>query len=503
MPSLLDKAKAAGIKPANAPASSGFMGMGTPPAPAPTSSSTAPSPLLLKAQKLGIKPANPPAPPAPGFFDSMKKDIGDSYNSHSADIVAAGTRQNQGKQGTPSTLLQILGAGAGLANDTIGAIAKPVIAGANTVAKGLIPGLAGVEDVGSKVIGEAAKTPFAGTGKSIPDLYTAWKTQHPEAAANLESFANVGALAGNALGVEQVGKLGVEGAINAASTAKEFVANTGARADAKIVQSALDRIAPDVNAMTDVQRTKLAGESVREGSATTPRLNEGGFLKGRTVNLTPAEKKAAQTLSEVPGYSPKLTNLETHNLIQKEIGSTADKLATSLQNEKQILPRKEIVSVVKKAVDEVPQESLLLQKSDPVIKNYMRVARNAVDQNDGTLKGVLDVRKTMDAAYENARGKLAFGSDKISALDDVHKAGRNALNDYLIEHANNTDVKALLQKQSQLYTADDAILPKVGGEAGSTVKRAYNVVKEHPYVAGAVGAKIINDTSKKITGIGF
>src|SRR5207248_9538959 len=142
---------------------------------------------------------------------------------------------------------------------------------------------------------------------------------------------------------------------------------------------------------------------------------------------------------------------------------------TGLQDEKILRPPQQITKVVADAVNAVPEKSLLLQKSDPVISNYTRVVKNAVAQNDGTLAGELKVRQAMDAAYENARGKLAFGSDKISALDDVHRAGRDALNQDIISHARSTDVKAGLKSQWDLLRASDVLRTKAESEAGTSM----------------------------------
>ena len=152
-------------------------------------------------------------------------------------------------------------------------------------------------------------------------------------------------------------------------------------------------------------------------------------------------------------------------------------------NEKVVVPKREVTSRVQKAVNDLPNKSLLLQSSDPVIKNYMRVFKNAFNELPGTLKGVLKLRKMLDDAYENARGKQAFGSDKISALDDVNKAVRDTLYQYLVDNAKNTNVKASLRSQWNLYRALDILKTAAENESGSVVGR---MIQNNPITSKVV-----------------
>ena len=99
----------------------------------------------------------------------------------------------------------------------------------------------------------------------------------------------------------------------------------------------------------------------------------------------------------------------------------------------------------------------------------------------------------MDVAYENARGASAFGSDKISALDEVHRAGRNALTQMMIDYAQNTDVKAALRSQWNLYRAMDVLRTSAEKEAGSQVGR---FIQKHPMASKAI------EKGAQLTGLG-
>jgi hypothetical protein len=165
-----------------------------------------------------------------------------------------------------------------------------------------------------------------------------------------------------------------------------------------------------------------------------------------------------------------------------------------------------ISSIISKATADVPNESTLIARGDAPLANYIRAAKASVADNDGTLSGVLQVRKDLDAAYENARGKLAYNSDKIAPLDQIHQEARNALNDYLASHAQNTDVKAALKSQSLLYKADDVIRAKAAKEGGSALDRVRTAVKNHPLgaaISGSLTALGADKVLKATTGVGI
>jgi hypothetical protein len=200
------------------------------------------------------------------------------------------------------------------------------------------------------------------------------------------------------------------------------------------------------------------------------------------------ERDAANALGNVPNYPAGGSALEKYQAIQPEIAKQGDALMASLKEEGILRPPQAIMGVVNNAVNDIPNTSLLLSKSDPVIQSYLRVAQSSVDANDGTLAGELGVRQDLDAAYENARGKLAYGSDKISSLDEVHTAARDALNQDIADRSQSTDVKTSLKNQWDLYRAGNALRTKAESEAGSTVGR---FMQNNP-VKSALARKLVN-----------
>lgn len=328
---------------------------------------------------------------------------------------------------------------------------------------------------------------------------------HPDAANALSQMAGIGQNVGNTAGdilavgggtaaTEGVASKAAEVAPKVgemASNAAEKVTNTISGTASKLnpIKSPTQGEILD-NAIKDATPSyskKLIGETVKQpDGSSVPRVQEGsGIIKGRTVTTSPLETEVGTELSKVPGYDSKATNLEKYNSVQPELKSRAQALTKSLADENVLRPPKEIINVVKKAINGTSDESLLLQKSDPAIKQYMRVVDNAVKSNDGTLLGELKVRQALDSAYKNARGKMAFGDGKISVLDEIHTSARDALNQDLIDHAKSTDVKSSLRSQWNLNRAADVLRDKAEVEGNSTVER---LMKSHPVATKALKA---------------
>jgi hypothetical protein len=299
--------------------------------------------------------------------------------------------------------------------------------------------------------------------------------------------SGLGFLAGAAGSAGAEGALGLKGVITGST---------------EPFSAALKQVTPDYEGATAVQKAKL----IDQHTAANPRIQEGGVIKGRSVIPNASEQASAAEVAKIPGYDPKATNLQTHTLIQGEIAKQGDALATSLKNEKIIVPKREITSIINKATANVPDESTLIARGDAPLANYVRAAKASIAENDGTLSGVLQVRKDLDAAYANARGKLAYNSDKLAPLDEIHQEARNALNDYMASHAQNTDVKAALKSQAALYRADDVIAAKAAKEGGSTLDRVRTAIKDHPFgamVSGGLGALGADKLLKATTGVGI
>lgn len=247
--------------------------------------------------------------------------------------------------------------------------------------------------------------------------------------------------------------------------------------------SALRDVTPDYDSATPAQREKIAAQTAAGGK---PRVSPGGILSGSTLNPTQEELDSAEVLSKVPGYdASKYADANANQqAVQKEVANEADTLYNKVKAKGILRSPNQIKSVITNALSDASDNSLLLQKSDPLIDNYMRVAKNAIDQNDGTLAGELKVRHALDNAFENAKGGSAWNSDKVSALKDLHFAVRNALNqDIASSMGEDTDVLASLKKQSALYDASESLGKKAARQPGSLVGR---VAEHHPLITKAI-----------------
>ncbi len=339
-----------------------------------------------------------------------------------------------------------------------------------------------------------------------------WSAKNPNKAADLNAGLNTimaligekpaNKIAGGGLDTAEIGLTTVAKVPSevgsAIKTGAGDVVDTVATKAQDVLNAAKEKISPTIDRQAqllkdvtpDYSKKLISEPGIKNADGTiTPRVQEGGLIKGRTVTPKPLELEAATELAKVKDYPIDGTNLEKYQAIQPEIAARGQALTTSLKNENILRPPQQIAKVISDAVNKVPEDSLLLQKSDPVIKSYMRVAKNAIAKSDGTLAGELKVRQLLDQAYKNARGKMAFGSDRISALDDIHTAARDALNEDIIAKAKSTDVKASLKSQWDLMRASDVLRNKAEAEAGSSIGRFR---QQHPITSkvgeGAVRA---------------
>ncbi len=398
-------------------------------------------------------------PPQPGYFSRVKSAI--SGNAKEA---------VQSQKMSASGQMNPFSAGANIAKNVSGAIMAPL-----------------AQAPVFKQVGEG----FSKAGQAIVDTKLGNKvtdklasTFSPQTLGTIADTAETGL---NVTGIYGTGKSISGGFAKAKSLANDLKTPAGPDGVSAVpedirLQSAIKDATPDYESSSPTEKGKMLG-----------RAEEGGFLKGRTVKPTDLEVEAGTELSKLAEYDPNATKMAKYQIAQKENVARAKQLEADLGQEKVVVPKREVVGLVRRVANTVPKDSLLLMKSDPVIKNYMRVVQNAVNSVEGNLGGVLKLRKLLDATYENAKGKQAFGSDKLSALDEIHKPVRDALTQYLIDNAKNTQVQQSLRSQWNLYRAMDMLKTAAEKESGSTVGRA---MKKYPMTT-----KVIKSVGNA-TGIG-
>lgn len=438
------------------------------------------------AQATPTPAANPLAPagsPEADVAGDAKDLVGDT-NAHAANIV-----EDLSEKPSLAGASDVLGQVRGETDDIIGGLLKlgaqvtvpqPIREGITKAVSALVSAHAQQQANGQQ--------PQNGVG-AIVDKFQAQNPDLYKTIAGLGSAAAIGAGADEGPTLGETGQAMKAGAStagdmvsDAAGAAKDAVTASPAQAAQKTLNGAIEDATPTYS-------KNLIGQSpIKNADGTiTPRVQEGGTFNGRTITPTKLETEAGQALAKVPDYPTTGTALEKYQSIQPEIAKQGQALRTSLASEDVVRTRGEMMDIVKTAVNKVPDTSMVLAKSDPVIQNYLRVAKNAVGGTDQTLAGELEFSNKLDQAYENARGKLAFGSDRMSALDEIHTASRNALKEDLIASAKSTDVKASLKSQWDLYRAQDVLRDKAEAEAGNALGR---FKQAHPIVtktAKAVG----------------
>lgn len=360
-------------------------------------------------------------------------------------------------------------AGANIAKNVTGAVLAPL---------NEAPGIKQIGEGFSKAGQAIVDTPIG--NKITNKLASTFSPQTLGAASDIvETGLNVGAIAG---GVESVSK-GIKGAKAIVEKSKSTPRPTVKNTTDQHLSAAIKDATPDYESLSQTQKAKYLD-----------RVNEGGIIEGRSIIPDELNTRAGTELSKVPGYDPNGTKLSKYQAAKAEIKRQGESFKESLKNEKQVIPKRETAKVAIEAINKVPEKSLLLQASDPVLKNYTRVLKNALVKEHGSLLGVQKLIETLDDAYENARGKnKAFNSDTLNVLDEVHKASRDALTKYLIEKAKSTDVKLAKQRLWDLYRATDELRIAASKESGSSLGR---LQQKNP-----VTSKIIKKTAE-MTGLG-
>lgn len=291
----------------------------------------------------------------------------------------------------------------------------------------------------------------------------------------------------------------------------------------------------------------------------TPRIaSENNNLTGeRPVTTSASEHAAGTEVNNIPNYphGTTSTNLEKGLSVDNAIGVEAEGMRGGLQAEDKATPldttaeKTKVADLVKSNLPKDIQDKLgYIGKDSPISKlgikdnpqtalnkqlqdamgspedslpktaagRYYQKVLDAINEYDGTREGKLDLRQTIDKAYKNARGKLAFGSDSQNALDEVNTDIRDGINKDLKSTTTNIDTQASLDKQSKLYRAKDNLYEKARTEAGNKMGR---IEQKHPSIkfikrqiarkgvgtaltvgATAAGVPLITATAKKILG---
>lgn len=404
-----------------------------------------------------VKPTSQTSSQPKGFLSRLGSGISEAFGQRGQNI----SQSLQADQGLGSKALQTVGQVAG----GIGDIATETIsAGAQSLPQG-------VQDVAKKTGVAILQTPIGKVGLDAlqggMESWERFKEADPETAKNIEAVLNIASILPAGKGVQMGAKAGKElietgieqGIKPTVSKIKSVVGKADLTPEERIAK-AIEDATPSYESLTPAKKAKIDLSKVEEGK----------FLEGRKLKPSKLQKEAGQELANLPGYNPTATALDKFKLASREVKKLAIDLEDALDAEKIIVPKREVAKRVNDALKKIPEESLLLQKSDPLIKSYYEVVKNGFKKVEGNTKGILDLRKILDKAYENAGGKFPVGSDKLAALDDIHKKVRNELTRVLIDKSKQ-EVKDSLKKQWNLYRVADELRLKTAKESGSIVGR--------------------------------
>lgn len=215
-------------------------------------------------------------------------------------------KASQGKDATINPIesgVRLAGGAMGIANDVIG----EAVGGVAKVANAATGGIAGnlLKAVGNSPLGVMGVQAI----QSGVNKWEEFEQKYPRVAQDLAIIPEAASLIGNFYG-GGVAKQGVQTGVKSAVTVAKDAVATGAVKQAEKV--ALDVRKSAIADATPAYNSKMIKESSVDG---VPRVIEGkGLLGTRQVTTKPLEREAGAELAKVPGYDPKMTNMQNTNL---------------------------------------------------------------------------------------------------------------------------------------------------------------------------------------------
>jgi hypothetical protein len=346
----------------------------------------------------------------------------------------------------------------------------------------------------------------------------------PEIQQLAMAHPNAGADFGRALNIAGTAELGGDGETPAEKPATEEGTTTPpkevANEDVTPPSGGEPALSPDIIASRIKDATpnlneKMIGTNVMtpdtiddEGNTVkgkiTPRVAKEGTTSERPVTTSASEHAQGTELQNVPDYPDNGTALEKGLAVQKANVTEAENMRSGLQQEDQSNPLdtesekiKEQTLVKSKLPDEVQKALGTLSPEDetmvrgmyekagiPVPEGgldvrlpgekttlpktaanaYFQDVSDAVDNYNGTREGKLDLRQKIDDAFDRHNGKYTHGSEAQNQLYEYHTGIRNAVNDDLHDSTTDTDTRASLKKQTNLYRAQETLFDKARAE---------------------------------------
>ncbi len=397
------------------------------------------------------KPAQPER--STDYLDRVGADIGNRAN----------TFNSQREDRNPlSSVLQGAGFAAGAVNDVIGE-------GLHSAAS-LLP-----ESIKQPI--KSGIAAVAGTD-TVQDAARNWQyfsQQHPEAAANISSAANIAMLA-------PAGKAGE--AVAGASKA-----TLGRAGDALVENAAAKQAEAHSAFVKDLVRTPA--NAANEVGRTSP----GTFWKPKDVTPDAWEAKMHQAVKDVPGVSadhstPMQAN---YNAISNEVSTVDDHLLKELRKSPSLVDPKNVEDALVAAKQRVPVNAFVGEAGPKMADKLIDDAMRIVKDHPNTPAGLLESRRAFDkfvSTWKKEQG--VFDPDIENAASIATREVRQTMNDLVEAHAPDAGTKATLAYQNTLLSALDNIAPKAISEAPSGVDAMAEFINKHLPPGKKISGKTIS-----------
>lgn len=410
-------------------------------------------------KKYGTADAFPATQKPTDYVSRVKSEIGGSLSE-------ALQSEKQSISGT----LNPLAAGANIAKNVTGAILSPVTQAIAPIANKTIAPI--LNAITSKITDT----------KAVQD-FTNLLSKHPQLSGAIADTIQTGF---NVAGVEG-GVSAVKGGFNLAKTGVNNAVEGTKNALSSAKQSVYGGEQP--NFVDNLITPKLSPDKL-SSVMKTGKVTEGQGLLGQRElsNAIPGFQDIKSAVAEVPGISPRNTNLENLNLIHNEIGTVAKDLESQVGQEKSFFSPNQFKSLMNDVKSSLGENPTIVGDAETAASKVATKFQSLVAENGYNPKGLLLARKALDKWILSQKGAKVFSPATESGITTAVGEIRQAGNNFLADISPNTAVKALLKKQANLYRAIDAIAPKAATEGNSLISQ---FIKAHPVLVKA--GKIVSE----------
>ncbi len=204
-------------------------------------------------------------------------------------------------------------------------------------------------------------------------------------------------------------------------------------------------------------------------------VGKGGGLKGEIgLGLDQRQTRAADSIKELV----KKGTLKESDTIEKKVGVVRAEIADTAKNLERQIDEMDVVPVLQpEELDDLLKRTEEIFEESPVLVGDAGVAAKRIYKKfvsflpkgqDVTAKDLLQARKKLDNWVASEGRTAAFDPKMESAISKGLREIRQGANDLLAEKAPNVEVKKMLQQQSAMYDALDAIIENGWKEVGTT-----------------------------------